>query len=352
MINRKLGLMTFAVLLSLAACQPQASPGPDQEPVPVRSAGQVTAFKLKIVFRGLIGFSQDSGKVRAFLVHAQYDPATVGPDDLPPGVYHELGGDMNPRPADWLDRLNRTVPPHFSSISFSNARVSGCSTCDSDHDQRRSILGADLHLKSDQQGVGCINLTRLASVRSIIAARRELTVGLADLASLDQLDATLAAPQPAVAAPIDRRLAARVEVEVGTGDEVSANLVPDRSGNIARYSFNLPSELIGCRGTIENGQRLAEEVVVTQQRTTGPVTLIFGPNDRITVEPIDATRDVVVNITNQPHTMAMAHPQAHRWYYRLLKSTGQNLVEKHFFACRRGNFGPPDCPQMQFFVAQ
>ena len=355
MRNRKqLRLVTFAMLLSFAACQPQSSSKSqqDQEPVPAPSAAQVTPFRLKIVFRGLIGFSQDSGKVWAFLVNAQYDPATVGPDDLPPGVYHELGGDRNPRPADWSDQLSARVPPHFASISFSNAKVSGCPTCDSSHDQSRSIFGADLHLNADRQGLGSIDLMKLASVRSIIAARSELVVRLADLVSLDQLDAALAAPLPAGSTSIDRRLAARLEIEVGCGDTVSANLVRDVAGSIARYSFNRPSELKGCRGETGNGQQLAEEVVVTQQRTTGPVTLNFGPNDAITIEPIDAAQDVVINVTNQTRMVDMPHPQAHRWYYRLLDRAGQERIENHFFACRRGNEGPPDCPQYQFFLAR
>jgi hypothetical protein len=338
-------LTAFALLLSLFACKPAPSPSSDQEPA--RSADQASSFKLKIVFRGLIAFSQDSGKLRAFLVNAQYDPAAVRPEDLPPGVYHELGGDMNPKPVDWLDRLNTTVPPHFASVSFSNAKVSGCTTCDPAHNHRRSILGADLHLESENPGVGTIDLEALADACSIIRARRELQLRRLDLAALDQLDTALIAPLRPPSTSIDRRLAARIEIGVGTGDEALANLVPDASGHVAVYSFNRPEESLGCSGASENGQKLAEEVVITQQRK-GAVTLDLGPNDSITIEPIDATKDVEITILNQPLGHP-GHPHAHRWYYRLLDRAGQELMEEHFFACRRGNFGPPDCPQKRLF---
>jgi hypothetical protein len=352
---RNLSLISIAVLLCLGACKQS---GPEPEARREEAAKQTASFKLKVVFRGLIGFSQDSGKLWAFLINAQYDPARVGPDDLPPGVYHELGGDMTPRPANWLNKLSMTVPPHFAYISFTNARVTGCSTCDPAHNWRRPIFGADLHLNASQQGQNHINLDALASGATVIKARPELKMSLNDLSPLDRLDTSLMNPLQNASSSIDRRLAARAEIELGDGDEVSANLVPDRARKIARYTFNRPSETTGCRGEIENGQRIAEEVVFTRQQVTSPLTLSFGPQDAITIEALDPTKDVTVNILNQTRELldtggeVMVHPQAHRWFYRLTNSEGQSMVEKHFFACKRGDFGPPDCPQRQMFVVR
>lgn len=339
MMARKAGYAIVAGLLALAACK--------QGTAPIRKLDAIPGYKLHIVFHGLIAYVSDSGKLWAMLVNAGYDPAQVTADDLPPGMFQEMGAVPVALRAGWL---HSHVPPHRPQVRFQNATVTG--SFSGDPSMGRTIPGADLRFVTSQNTMSTPKLGQIANASLVVAARTDLAGQLDELAKLDQVDPPLLSP----ARVLDKRLAARALVEAG---DITANLVTVCGKTL--YSFKLPGEVGGCGGA---PMPLAEEVVVEQTGLSGPVTIDLGTGEKIFVSPKDATQPVIIEVVNQTDDqIARAgvpdcnedsrHVEAFRWFYRLVGASGQAATGKHYFPCvANGNFGPPICPNKQLTIGK
>ncbi|HVT58222.1 MAG TPA: hypothetical protein VHR45_07465 [Thermoanaerobaculia bacterium] len=346
MRNRQAGLLCLVMLFVLFACNPQPTPPPQQalETAKPKASG----YPLKIYFHGLITFGQDSGKIWAFLVKANYqpdppDPAKVTDGDLPPGMFQELQNVPLANRAVWLQN---NVPPHFPYIRFKNAIVTG--DFQGDPEKGRPIPKADLQFITSATGLSTPKLDLLASANLIHTARSSLS--LPTLSTFDTFDRRL------VSGSLDTYLAARASIKAG---DVTANLV-NRCGPIS-YSFKLASES-GCPGV---GENLAEEVEVDQQlQDKEKITIDLGTGEKLIVEPKDPTQTLVVEVVNQTQDLIdnpnakwdckvkqlHSHLPSFRWFYRLLNPASQAQTGQHYYPCHIiAPKGPPDCPDMLLY---
>jgi hypothetical protein len=286
-----------------------------------------------VKYDGLIGMVQEADKILVFLPNAHYDPKTVKERELPPGMYQELGHGRQPTEDELMN-----LPPHFARLRFTNATVNNCERCETVNGKLELPLqGNDISFNIPR-GLGTItpsNLNELVAGPKLISASRG--VSEEELLKLDQLDPLLLPPNP-----VDKqRLAARVAIEAGTVDAI---LDPCSPKTVTKYSFKLSGESPGCQGT---GHTLAEELVVTQKNVTNLMLIV----DSLSISVVPTGPEVVIEVLNETKDRLVKpcfnelHPQAFRWFYRLLDQDGQKQTEKHYFFCRiEGNAGPPECP--------
>jgi hypothetical protein len=319
-------------------CQ-RGNPGVGPKDAAVKSAATYT---LRILFHGLIAYVPDpgSGKFWALLVNASYDPSTVQATDLPPGMYDELMKVPAPARLGWL---HNRVPPHRPQLRFHDADVTGAARFTGNPGLGDKIQGADLTFTTGQSTLGTLQLDGIANSAILLQVRPDLQSQAPDLAKLDKVDATLLAN-----GALDKRLAARALVTAGT---VTAKFV-NACGGVISYGFMRSGETV-CG---KNPQPLAEEVMVEQTGIAGPVTVDLGSGEKVQVSPHDGAPLVEIEVVNQTDDQIASpcvfdcqedshHTQAYRWFYRLVDSTGQAALDKHFFPCVfNGTLGPPICP--------
>jgi hypothetical protein len=288
-------------------------------------------YKLTMKYDGLIGVARGADKIWAFLVNANYDPNTVEEENLPPGMYQELGQGKRPT----LDALMK-VPPHYARIRFTNAEVKNCARCERVNGKWEVPLQGDNVTLNTPRGLGNINLDGVANYELIAKSRKDKEPLPEGLLKFDTIDlALLSAP------PLDKRLAGRVMIEAGA---VLAKLTP--CGNPPQYTFKLEKEG-GCPGVKVS---LAEELVVTQEKVKNLVITVGAMN--ISVAPTGP--EVIIEVLNQTKEMLATpcysehHLLAARWFYRLLNKDGQKRTDKHYRPCVKGDEGPPDCPQWKY----
>jgi len=323
------GALTLAFLLSLLACKKQA-----QAPTPeLATKDSAPTYELQIVFHGLIAFAQDASGVWAFLVKARYDPLSPLESSLPPGVLREAQAD--PDPPGFLRTL---YPQHFAQIRFDNAAVTGVPA-------GGSIDGGDLRFITNIKTLSPPSLLDLAHVKTLVKARRNLAGQEAQIAPFDTLDKVLVG-----APPLDGRLAARALIEAG--DVVARPVIDCGATSPNTYSFKAKAEgLGGCPGDPADAFPLAEEVVVTL-RVTGQTLIKLGALGTITVDPVDPTKTVTIEVANQVNHAPCAqrfHEEAFRWYYSLLPALQRRDLSRQYFACQVDHsHGGTKCPEKLF----
>ena len=109
--------------------------------------------------------------------------------------------------------------------------------------------------------------------------------------------------------------------------------------------------------------KLAEQVDVTQSNLPAPFTIEFGPDDSVTVEPLESSKPVIIEVQNDIDELRRNpdmspcmmqdhynHYKAYRWFYRLAPEAARQDIEHHYIPCKKGSFGPPKCPMRVLFI--
>ncbi len=329
------------MLLLLALCPLLACKGQEERlstAAPAAATEAVAPFNLEIDFYGLTAFVDEGSDVKALLVDADYDPANPAVGDLPPGVKPPPGVPVK----DWLELH---FPPHRARLRFHNAKVvSGPSGFDVSAD---FVLpkNSEARFVTSATGPPTTNLGTLATATQVISARAVKPTGQAAIQALDELDPTLTATDP--------RLSATVLIDQG---EVTARPTPECGQR--KFTFRLPSELMGVPGAAANDVELAEEVIVKQAGLTGQVEVDLGAAaGPLVVGPADSSQPLVIQVLNQTDE-ALAEPyqpggscghdthfETFRWFYSLAPSAARTSNPPYYFpALRTGEFGGDKCP--------
>jgi hypothetical protein len=356
-VNRK--LLVFTLLLALTACRDRES-SQDVERGAVDISAAQAPYSLRIVFRGLAAFAEeDTGKIWAFLVDADYeqDPRDANrlppAESLPPGVFDEINSGIS-------DLHN--YPSHVSIIRLMNAEVISGPTPDPTHGLR--IDGGDLTFennldipsKNKTNFAPLPNFCELSDANKIFAARPELDEqARLRIAALDVLDPELLA----LTGALNKRLSARARIGAGRLTAGPVYCPGGRKG----YSFKLAARApigLQCPGQPENAVRLAEEVQVEQENVTVPTVINLGPTigKSIAVRPINPDKPVIIEILNQTkeaiegdQCLEERHPQVFRWFYRLTRPQGQADTSSHLFPCEKvATHGDPKCPVKKMII--